>query len=291
MMRELRLLGEIIVITRKRALTLVELPAVSRRKCAAFTLVELLVVVAILAIIISMLLPALRSAREAGKSAACKSNQHQIGLGIAVYRQVYRGMYPPYRYPDPWTTSTSTVKHQLYGIRNFVDGPPTDWDGDPDTGINVPDPTFGFLGPYIQASRKLLTCPAYREFGPWPWPWDPPYTKALNSYALNLWMGGWDDPGPSRITLPNESHLDRGAEIINYADSIGIRLYIWWPSAAQGFGYPGPGQYREVNEDPFNMWLAPYNRHMGMCNFLMGDGHVVDQDAAIYWDDYYWKNP
>ena len=154
----------------------------------------------------------------------------------------------------------------------------------------MPDPTFGFIGPYIQASTKLLTCPSYRDF-PFPSPpWDPPTTKPINSYALNLWMGGWDTP-VEHYSDRNESHLERTAETINYADSIGIRLYLWWPSGAAFWGYPGPGQYKEVNEFPLQMWLAPYNRHMTLCNFLMADGHVVDQDAAIYWDDYYWMNP
>jgi len=51
----------------------------------AFTLVELLVVIAIIAILASLLLPALKSAKEAGKSASCVNNLRQVGLRIHLY--------------------------------------------------------------------------------------------------------------------------------------------------------------------------------------------------------------
>jgi len=61
----------------------------------AFTLVEVLVVVAIIAVLASILFPVLSRARAKARQTACSSNMRQVGLALAMYADDHDGLLPP----------------------------------------------------------------------------------------------------------------------------------------------------------------------------------------------------
>jgi prepilin-type N-terminal cleavage/methylation domain-containing protein/prepilin-type processing-associated H-X9-DG protein len=65
------------------------------RKRSGFTLVELLVVITIIGMLMALLLPAVQSAREAGRRATCMNNQHQLGLALLNFEAAHR-RFPGY---------------------------------------------------------------------------------------------------------------------------------------------------------------------------------------------------
>jgi prepilin-type N-terminal cleavage/methylation domain-containing protein len=69
------------------------------KKQNAFTLIELLVCITIIVLLLVMLLPALRQAREFARRSHCGSNLHQIYLACSIYEHDYAGALPPFHLP------------------------------------------------------------------------------------------------------------------------------------------------------------------------------------------------
>ena len=67
------------------------------RKQAGFTLVEMLVVIGVIAILMTIIAPTLRSVTVRTEMVICKSNLHHLGIGLTAYQAEHKNRFMPFR--------------------------------------------------------------------------------------------------------------------------------------------------------------------------------------------------
>ncbi len=187
------------------------------RNRLAFTLVELLVVIGIIALLISILLPALNKARESARSAACLAQLRQIGHASALYASDHGGYLVP-SYVHPATPEGDRI-HQ-------------------------------FLSRYLPntAGRTVWTCPSALPGVNEEFPMTYGANQGVHVYANTIL--------PRLAPLAKVVRIRRSAEVIAFLDASQVSGVYTSAGWLDNTGYPGapfleaPNSYADPNNAP-----------------------------------------
>ena len=276
----------------------------------AFTLVELLVVVAIIAIIVSLLLPALRNARLSAQGGVCLSNLHQVGLAGTVYTFEYKGVLPPYAPHTNFNPGIKILRNHMAPLTAPLEEPTiyrrhylqTAWER-PGPYAAVPRAGDGFLGPYLNTGQNLTNTPIQPNgsIGGWKFILGCPsvavgpewktmvsggtvfrsFVYRPSSYGVN-WGdgigGGLFDTAQfvsADQGVPGREMQDMHARLVLMADGTGEIPYVVWSRA-----WP----------HELNTARTPAPRHVNTFNAVMLDGHAEAGSIEKLWtaDHFLW---
>ena len=246
----------------------------SHRSGGGFTLVELLVVVAIISLLVSLMLPALAKARMAARSVECLSRLRSIGMWGVMYAQDWNGILPTSGGQAPPPASRNYYFWQVS---------PTKWQD------KCPD----YVGSSWKTLKSPLHCPQASIFSSEKV--NEPNNRSF-SYALEQKMGGGGQGSDTTDTknFPVPTSYDATSSRVWFADASGKYQVDPLPSWASGVAFyfneffqfkyrPGTGTEQYT---PWP-WREEYESvtHPGRsANVLFGDAHgesVQPQDPVV----------
>jgi prepilin-type N-terminal cleavage/methylation domain-containing protein/prepilin-type processing-associated H-X9-DG protein len=263
----------------------------SRQK-SGFTLVELLVVVAILSIMIALLLPALNKAMQQSYATQCASNLRQQGMALLEYAQDNND-----RLPDPPDENVAaTVPAPGYGfvtwqerLTKYVIGSESNYRNHPAV---VPNST-NF--PTV-AGRGIFRCPVYPDLNKHVFQSDYPGEYAINPrltqyisdfttfnpYKPTHVVGGQTFNQPDFVQAYRLSKLHHPVVVVGEGATTVGAYYIGYYFEYMRHGssiYPA----QQTGSGSFFAQTPPLPALTGGANYLWNDGHVSFESAATDW--------
>jgi prepilin-type N-terminal cleavage/methylation domain-containing protein/prepilin-type processing-associated H-X9-DG protein len=209
----------------------------------AFTLIEILVVIGIIALLGAILFPVLGRARENGRKTVCASNMRQLGLAFQQYSQDFNGRYPLAGQYQIWANGAHWVTGGQGGVpRNYSIAEKGLAQDGKDSGfghIDMPAPREAYVDKgaiYSYAkSAGVYTCPSAKDVD-----------KKKLSYSMNCAVAGISQ---IRIKTPSEIVL-----LMDEGDTLNDG-YLW-------------------AVDDANSTDSLFKGHNGGGNILFADGRV-----------------
>ena len=242
----------------------------------AFTLFELLVVIAIIAILAALLVPAMKDALTASRRARCANNLRQLAVGINSYAINHDGKTPPGSLENPRGTRFITPMGNDWGLDN---GYPLVWTTSAGWSAHQGEARvgLGFLYRDYLGVFEMLYCPQGEVV-------DPAYADR----ELAVLRDRFDDPVSSGMSVRTAyagyfyrmgrvlGDLERAAQGV-VADSGFITQWgggpDYWPlNHLDGYNVAGYDGHVAFSPDPEQRWYRYYN--------VAGGGPV---DLGAFW--------
>jgi prepilin-type N-terminal cleavage/methylation domain-containing protein/prepilin-type processing-associated H-X9-DG protein len=219
---------------------------------SGFTLLELLVSVAIIAILASLSLAGLGQVKSIAQSACCANSLRQLGTATTLYLSDHEHVCFAYEAPAPPNGVLWYFGYETNASKNSPEGERT------------VDETQSPLYPYVHQVGGVEICPSF-PYGQAIWM--PKYSGASWGYGFNVFLGGnnllSELPNESPGTLPPLTHP---SQVILFGDCAFIDTFQ--PPASPT--HPMLEEFYMIyNED-----ATIHFRHGGCANILFLDGHV-----------------